>query len=176
MTLCTRKLKRQYRGFRNYKAKKKCRPVDSQTLTLYYLDWKLLKKDNMVMLIDDDRDDCDIFCDAASQVSDCRCHCVHNPAEALTILRRTTTLPDCIFLDINMPGIDGFHVLKHIKSDPKLARIPIVMYSTTPNPQEAERSLLLGADRFMRKTPDYKKLVTSLREIKSELLDPKRED
>jgi CheY-like chemotaxis protein len=125
----------------------------------------------MVMLIDDDKDDCDIFRDAASQVTDCRCHCIQSPTEALSLLNKIKALPDCIFLDINMPGVHGFDVLKHIKADPKLSKIPIIMYSTTPNPQEAERSLLLGADRFMRKTPDYKKLVLSLQKIKSELID-----
>jgi CheY-like chemotaxis protein len=125
----------------------------------------------MVMLIDDDKDDCDIFCDAASQVSDCKCHCIHDPKEALSILNKTRALPDCIFLDINMPVVDGFDVLRHLKSDPKLSKIPVVMYSTTPNPQEAERSLRLGADRFMRKTSDYKKLILSLQKIKAELID-----
>lgn len=125
----------------------------------------------MIMLIDDDRDDCDIFCEAANQVSDCKCHCVHSPVDALTILDRSQKLPICIFLDINMPEMDGFSVLRHIRSDPKLSKIPIVMYSTTPNPKEAEMSINLGADRFIRKTSDYKKLVNSLKAVKSELID-----
>lgn len=125
------------------------------------------------MLIDDDEDDCDIFCDAASTVAECKCHCVRSPVEALSILSRTETLPACIFLDINMPVLDGFGVLKRLKDTPRLAKIPIVMYSTTPNPQEAEKSIRLGADRFVRKTADYAKLVLLLKEIKSDLLDRK---
>jgi CheY-like chemotaxis protein len=125
----------------------------------------------MVMLIDDDKDDCDIFCDAANQVTDCKCHCVHNAVEALSILDKTNKLPACIFIDINMPVMDGFSTLTHIKANPKLSKIPIVMYSTTPNPYEAEKSLHMGADRFIRKTSDYKGLVKRLKEIKSELID-----
>jgi CheY-like chemotaxis protein len=125
----------------------------------------------MVMLIDDDKDDCDIFCEAAVQVSECKCHCIHNAVDALEILNKAQKLPICIFLDINMPVIDGFSVLRYLKSDPKLAKIPVVMYSTTPNPKEAEKSLSLGADRFIRKTSDYKSLVDSLKEVKSELIN-----
>jgi CheY-like chemotaxis protein len=125
----------------------------------------------MIMLIDDDKDDCDIFRDAANQVSECKCHCVHSPVDALTILDRSEKLPICIFLDLNMPVMDGFAVLKHIKNDPRLSNIPIVVYSTTPNPKEAERSIRLGADRFIRKTSDYKKLINSLKEVKSALID-----
>jgi CheY-like chemotaxis protein len=125
----------------------------------------------MVMLIDDDKDDCDIFCDAANQISECKCHCVHSSVEALTILGKAQKLPRCIFLDINMPVLDGFGVLKHIKSDPKLSKIPVVMYSTTPGRQEQEKSISLGAVRFIRKTSDYAKLVSSLKAVKSELID-----
>ena len=119
----------------------------------------------MVLLIDDDKDDCDIFCDAANEVSECKCHCVHDPVDALAVLAKTQKLPLCIFLDINMPVMDGFTVLKHIRENPKFSGIPVVMYSTTPNPSEAQRSLSLGADRFIRKTSDYKRLVNQLKEI-----------
>lgn len=125
------------------------------------------------MLIDDDKDDCDIFCDAVSNVSECKCHCVSNSVEAISILDRAENLPTCIFLDINMPVMDGFGVLKRLKSTPRLAKIPIVMYSTTPNPQEAEKSIQLGAVRFVRKTSDYGKLILLLKEIKSDLVDRK---
>jgi CheY-like chemotaxis protein len=125
----------------------------------------------MVMLIDDDKDDCDIFCDAVSSMAECKCHCVSNSVEALSILDRADKLPACIFLDINMPVMDGFGVLKRLKASPRLAKIPIVMYSTTPNPQEAEKSIQLGADRFLRKTSDYGKLILLLKEIKADLVD-----
>jgi CheY-like chemotaxis protein len=125
----------------------------------------------MVMLIDDDEEDCAIFSDAATQVSECKCHCVFNSVAALSILDKAKKLPQCIFLDINMPGMDGFAVLKHLKGDPKLSKIPVVMYSTTPNPKEVEKSLSLGAERFIRKTSDYRKLITLLKEVKSDLID-----
>lgn len=127
----------------------------------------------MVMIIDDDKDDCDIFRDAASEVTDCKCHCIHDSRIALTLLDKSATLPNCIFLDINMPVLDGFGVLTRIKNNPRLANIPIIMYSTTPNPMEAQRSLELGASRFVRKTADFSRLVQVLREVKADLVDPR---
>ena len=123
------------------------------------------------MLIDDDKDDCDIFRDAAANVTDCKCHCLHNSIEALSILNKTQKLPHCIFLDINMPVMNGFDVLQKIKSNTRLSQIPVIMYSTTPNPKEVEKSLTLGADRFIRKTSDFRALVNVLREVKSDLID-----
>lgn len=125
----------------------------------------------MVLLIDDDKDDCDIFCEAANEVSECKCHCVHSPVDALSVLTKTQKLPLCIFLDINMPGMDGFTLLKHIRSNPKFSNVPVIMYSTTPSPLEAQKSLSMGADRFIRKTADYRRLVSQLKEVKTELID-----
>lgn len=125
------------------------------------------------MLIDDDKDDCEIFCDAAHEVSNCKCHCVNDSVEALSILERTRTFPHCIFLDINIPVMDGVTVLKKIKANPKLSEIPIIMYSTTSNPLEMQECLQLGADKFVRKTSNYLQLVASLKAIKSEILNGK---
>jgi CheY-like chemotaxis protein len=124
----------------------------------------------MVMLIDDDKDDCEIFCDAAQAVSECKCHCVHSSLEALSILDKSKKLPSCIFLDINIPVMDGVTVLKHIKKNEKFSKIPVVMYSTTSNPNEVQECLRLGANRFIRKTTDYRKLIASLQQVKAELI------
>ncbi len=124
----------------------------------------------MVMLIDDDKDDCDIFCDAAQQVVDCKCHCVHTCNEALSILSRAEVRPACIFLDINIPVMDGVTLLRKLKSDPLLSEIPVIMYSTTNNPVEIDSCLRIGARRFITKNISYQKLVQTLKDIKDEIL------
>lgn len=125
----------------------------------------------MVLLIDDDKDDCDIFIDAARSVTACTCHCIHSPVDALQVLNKTQKLPDCIFLDINMPVMNGVTVLSQIKSNPKLSGIPVIIYSTTSNPMEANKCLTMGADRFIKKTTDFTKLIKSLKAVKTELID-----
>lgn len=120
----------------------------------------------MVMLIDDDRDDCDIFVDAVHDVTPCKCHCFTDPVKALALLNRCRHYPTCIFLDINIPVINGIAILRTLKADQRLAQIPVIMYSTTSNENEIKSCLTIGADRFIRKTASYAHLVHSLSEVK----------
>ncbi|MEE4331255.1 MAG: response regulator [Wenzhouxiangella sp.] len=59
--------------------------------------------------------------------------------------------PDLIFLDIVLPGLNGFAALRRLRKDERTARIPVIMISG--NPQAAERFYLerIGADDFMKK-------------------------
>jgi DNA-binding response OmpR family regulator len=56
-----------------------------------------------------------------------------------------TRMPDLILLDINMPGMDGFSVLKRFKSDLKTKHIPVYMLSTSDSPDDMARASKLGA-------------------------------
>lgn len=59
--------------------------------------------------------------------------------------------PDLIFLDIVLPGLNGFAALRRLRKDPRTATIPVIMISG--NPQATERFYLerIGADDFMKK-------------------------
>lgn len=59
--------------------------------------------------------------------------------------------PDLIILDLVLPGIDGFEVLKRMKSDHELSSIPIIVLSNLGQQAEKEYALNLGADEFMVK-------------------------
>lgn len=60
-------------------------------------------------------------------------------------------LPDLIFLDIVLPGINGFAVLRALRHDPLTAHIPIVMISGNPQATEQFYVQRFGADDFIRK-------------------------
>lgn len=68
---------------------------------------------------------------------------------ALDILR--TTIPDLIFLDIRLPGIDGFEVLRRIKEDPKTAGIRVVILSNFGEEEDIKKGKELGADEYVVK-------------------------
>jgi CheY-like chemotaxis protein len=84
--------------------------------------------------------------------------------EALKILQRDQLLPDYIFLDINMPFMNGQKCLTELKSNPVYSKIPVVMYSTTSNEQQIEECRILGAS-FLTKPNSFSELLRVLRPI-----------
>ena len=60
-------------------------------------------------------------------------------------------LPDLIFLDLLLPGVDGFEVLKKIKADDKTKAIPVIVFSNLGQKEDIERAHNLGAQDFLIK-------------------------
>ncbi|GAB4271361.1 MAG: hypothetical protein Kow0092_26080 [Deferrisomatales bacterium] len=59
--------------------------------------------------------------------------------------------PDCILLDINMPGMDGFAVIEALKADSTTSLIPIIVFSARKKDEDKVRALQLGADDYVTK-------------------------
>lgn len=119
-----------------------------------------------IFYADDDAEDREIFCDAIQQI---------NPAikvilskdghEALEILGKQKHLPDFIFLDINMPRMNGIECMTRLKADVHLKSIPVIIYSTTRDSNEVKKILRLGADGFIPKVYSFDKLKESLQDV-----------
>lgn len=65
--------------------------------------------------------------------------------------------PDLILLDLILPGMDGFEILKHIKKNESSSSIPVIILSNLGQKEEIDRGLELGAEDFLIKahfTPD----------------------
>uniref|UniRef100_A0A831UBQ4 Response regulator n=1 Tax=Geobacter metallireducens TaxID=28232 RepID=A0A831UBQ4_GEOME len=60
-----------------------------------------------------------------------------------------------VVLDINMPGIDGFEVLRRLKGNETTAPIPVIVFTTTDNPDEIRRCYREGANLYLVKPMDY---------------------
>jgi CheY-like chemotaxis protein len=118
----------------------------------------------MVLLnIDDDAEDLDIFFRAVKTVNPlAKCLLARNAREALHILK-DKLMPDFIFLDIRMPLMDGKTVLTELRKNKKLRSVPVIMYSTTINPNEIGEYASLGANQFLNKFSDFQGLVEALR-------------
>jgi CheY-like chemotaxis protein len=115
------------------------------------------------LLIDDDSEDQEIFVTAVREInSTTKCRVVSDAENALKLLKQTSELPDLIFLDINMPKMDGFEFLVHIKRDQRLSNIPVIFYSTTKDESQISKATKLGASAFISKTSDYKSLCEIL--------------
>ena len=112
-----------------------------------------------IFLIDDDEDDRWLFAEAlARTVPEVRCESAASGQEAIQQLAATAALPDFIFLDLNMPGMDGKKCLSQLKTHPKLKSIPVIVYSTSNYHKDMEETKALGADEFIIKPSDYTQL------------------
>jgi CheY-like chemotaxis protein len=116
----------------------------------------------IILAVDDDPEDFEFFFDAVKEIDKSIIVLkATNGEEALHILENHMLMPDYIFLDINMPLMDGRACLTEIKKNTKLRDIPVIMYSTTNNVTEISNYKLMGA-RFLVKPPKFSNLVKSL--------------
>src|SRR5687768_1190491 len=106
----------------------------------------------LILIVDDDLDDISLFCDAVREIdADSECLLAKNGKEALILLETLAELPDIIFIDINMPIMNGKEFLLIGKQHSRLKDIPMVMYSTTNKVKEIEEYYRLGAMGFLTK-------------------------
>src|SRR6476620_8067185 len=107
-----------------------------------------------ILLIDDDKDDCDVFEQALKSISgSLQLSYVHQSETALTAI--AAFQPDLIFLDINLPRISGFDCLNDIQANANYAHIPIVMYSSSDNPKEINTAYGMGATLYFKKPTNF---------------------
>lgn len=116
------------------------------------------------LLADDDVDDTEIFIEALSQIApDIQCHTAENGLELFEWLSKHPDKPDVIFLDINMPLMNGWETLKKLKDTSDYRGIPIIMYSTSSAKRDVDRAYQLGVSLFLTKPEDYRELSEILR-------------
>jgi CheY-like chemotaxis protein len=116
----------------------------------------------IILAVDDDSEDFEFFFEAVKKIDNSIIVLkASNGQEALDLLENHVLMPDYIFLDINMPMMDGKTCLHEIKKNGKLKDIPVIMYSTTSNNHEITHYKTLGAN-FLVKPHQFSKLVKSL--------------
>jgi len=117
------------------------------------------------MIIDDDQDDRFFFKEALKEMLPSSvCLEANSGIEALKLLRNAEQIPDFIFLDINMPRMDGRDCLKQLKRDEKLQHIPVIIYSTSFSDKSVAELHALGASGYLNKPTDMNKLPAQILE------------
>ena len=79
--------------------------------------------------------------------------------------KRILDTPYLVLLDIRMPKVDGIEVLRQVKADAELRRIPVIMVTTANDPQEIERCHDLGCSSYVTKPVDYGQFVEAIRRL-----------
>lgn len=70
-----------------------------------------------------------------------------------------------ILLDLNMPELDGYEVLKRMKSNDRFRRIPVIILTTTDDSREIERCYEAGCNVYITKPVEYAKFSEAIREL-----------
>jgi two-component system response regulator len=130
-----------------------------------------MKNTSEILMVDDNPADIDLTSEVLAQ-SEGHFHvnAVNDGVEAISYLRRqgkyaNAPVPDLVVLDLNLPRKDGCEVLSNIKSDPALAKIPVVIFTTSQANTDVTRSYKLGANCYLRKPgnlPEFVAVVQSM--------------
>lgn len=121
----------------------------------------------LILLVEDDIDDQGLFKDALWEIDkNIQLVIASNGVEALQKIRTNSAMiPDYIFMDLNMPMMNGIQCLTEFKKIPFLKNIPIVIYSTSSYPKDAEEAKTAGAFQYMIKPFSFPEFCSSLKKI-----------
>lgn len=136
----------------------------------------MIKNDKLVILVDDDGDDREFFRHTLHLISPS--YILLSMIDGAGIIDyfadQSNEIPFVVFLDINMPKIGGFECLERIREKHSFMVLPVVMYSTSMNGRDIEKSRQLGADVYIQKPTDINTLRIFI-ERTFKIVDPENE-
>lgn len=74
-------------------------------------------------------------------------------------------IPAVVLLDIKMPRMDGFEVLRHLRTDERTRAVPVVMFTSSDEERDIFEAYKLGASSYVRKPLDFEEFAQAVREI-----------
>lgn len=136
---------------------------------LSHLDMNGRTRPALFLIIDDDSDDREIFMSAIRDVApDTVCNQCADPEQFLRA-SSAEPAPDVIFVDINMPRMDGFQFIAEANKTGILNHSKVVMYSTSRSSADLNKAKALGAHSFITKTNTYPELCEQLKKCLSSI-------
>lgn len=120
-----------------------------------------------IFLADDDAEDRDIFAEALAEVhAEAVLTVAENGIKLMDILSiPPVPLPDVIFLDLNMPGKNGYDCIAEIRSDESMNGYPVVIFTTSSLRQDIDSMYEFGANRYVSKPSSFNKLKEVIRKV-----------
>jgi CheY-like chemotaxis protein len=126
-----------------------------------------------ILLAEDNPNDVELTLEALAQHNLAnRVTVAHDGVEALEYLRcegafagREPTAPAVLLLDIKMPRMDGLEVLREIRNDPELKRLPVVILTSSREEQDIITSYDLGANAYVVKPVDFQAFIEAVEHL-----------
>lgn len=123
----------------------------------------MTNNDYVIFYADDDADDLDFFRDVTDSLTgNIQLHTHNNVDSLLGALQCPPPIPQVIFLDLNMPGKNGFDALEELKKNLHLKDIPVVIFSTSSDEHSINKSLDMGASFYVTKSTTFATLKKSI--------------
>lgn len=126
-----------------------------------------MKANKIFFIADDDPDDRELFIEALRTIDPgCECITATDGEEALAKLNDgLPQLPDFIFLDLNMPKVNGRACLAAIKKNTRTNQVPVIIYSTSAEKKDMDETIQSGAAYFLQKPNRFEELSKALDNI-----------
>lgn len=98
---------------------------------------------------------------------------VRDGAEALDFLfgtgpyaeRDLSVIPQVVLLDLKLPKVDGLEVLRRMRLDPRTARLPVVIFTSSSEEEDVISSYSLGANSYVRKPVDFEQFLEATKQL-----------
>ena len=129
-----------------------------------------------ILLVEDNRLDIELTLDAFREARlGNTIHVTKNGEEALAYLfgrgeyvdRQQYPLPDIVLLDLKMPGIDGFEVLRQVKAAPELKRLPVIILTSSREEGDLALSYDCGANSYLVKPVSFEGFLKVVEQVQS---------
>ena len=116
-------------------------------------------EDVRVIVVDDDREVAEALA-AALEFDGYRVKIAGDGVQAMALVAEFS--PHCVLLDVEMPRMDGYEVAAHVRNDPRLKDIPIVMITSRVSEKHRARAIELGVDDYLGKPYQESQLLDAI--------------
>lgn len=113
-----------------------------------------------VLIVDDNRELLTLITESLTLLGEYTVLAAENGADGLE--RAVETRPDCVVVDIKMPGLDGYQLVKALRGDPATAPIPLVILTALTQEKYRFAGLIAGADQYLTKPVKPQDLVAAI--------------
>ena len=119
-----------------------------------------------ILIIDDNIDDVEITKRTLARINrELKVETALRGEAALELLRREDALPSLILLDLKMPGMSGFDVLRKIRADERMKHIPVIIVTSSSLEADEKAGYEAGADAFLHKAFDIDLFSSELKSL-----------
>jgi CheY-like chemotaxis protein len=120
------------------------------------------EKPRVVLIVDDNKDLLTFFTTSLSLLSNLRVETAEDGIQGLE--RCLELLPDCMVIDVKMPGLDGYQLVRALRGDPETASVPLVILTAMAQDKDRFVGLASGADQYLLKPIKAGDLLAAINE------------